>query len=70
MPIAPATCRVWKPATDVDHNGFAAAGFPPYDLDFIQNSEWEDYTRQLSNNVTYAVYARMAGFAGGGHDGF
>ncbi len=53
-------------ATDVDHNNFAANGFQPYDLDFIQNSEWEDYTRQLSNNVTYAVYARMAGFAGGG----
>ncbi len=53
-------------ATDVDHNNFAASGFQPYDLDFIQNSEWEDYTRQLSNNVTYAVYARMAGFAGGG----
>jgi len=53
-------------AIDVDHNNFAADGFQPYDLDFIQNSEWEDYTRQLSNNVTYAVYARMAGFAGGG----
>jgi hypothetical protein len=49
-------------ATDVDHNNFAANGFQPYDLDFIQNSEWEDYTRQLSNNVTYAVYARMATF--------
>ncbi|HUA65133.1 MAG TPA: hypothetical protein VME24_04750 [Alphaproteobacteria bacterium] len=50
-------------ATDVDHNNFAANGFQPYDLDFIQNSEWEDYTRNLSNNITYAVYARMATFA-------
>jgi hypothetical protein len=49
-------------ATDQDHNGFAANGFQPYDLDFIQKTEWEDYTRQLSNGVTYAVYARMAGF--------
>ena len=31
--------------------------FQPYDVGFIQNGEWEDYTRNLSNNVTYAVYA-------------
>ncbi len=49
-------------AADLDHNNFAANGFQPYDLDFIQNGEWEDYTRNLSNNITYAVYARVATF--------
>jgi hypothetical protein len=49
-------------ATDVDHNNFAANGFTPYDLAFNDTGEWEDYTRVLSNNVTYAVYARMSGF--------
>ncbi len=49
-------------ATDIDHNNFAANGFTPYDLDFNENGQWEDYTRQLSNNVTYAVYARMSAF--------
>ncbi len=49
-------------ATDVDHNNFANNGFTPYNLGFIDNGEWEDYTRNFSNNVTYAVYARMAGF--------
>jgi len=55
-----------EPATDVDHNNFAENGFTPYDLDFNYAGQWEDYTRDLSNNVTYAVYARMAGFDGGG----
>lgn len=49
-------------ATDVDHNDFAENGFQPYDLDYNENGQWEDYTRELSNNVTYAVYARMATF--------
>ncbi|MGH7979448.1 MAG: hypothetical protein ACREE6_08730, partial [Limisphaerales bacterium] len=49
-------------ATDVDHDNFAANGFQPYDLDYNEYGNWEDYTRELSNNVTYAVYARMAGF--------
>ncbi|HEY3762887.1 MAG TPA: hypothetical protein VGN23_14170 [Verrucomicrobiae bacterium] len=49
-------------ATDVDHDGFANNGFQQYNLSYVQNGEWLDYTRQLSNNVTYAVYARMAGF--------
>jgi hypothetical protein len=47
---------------DVDHDAFAANGFQAYDLAFNRNGQWEDYTRVLSNNVTYAVYARMAGF--------
>jgi hypothetical protein len=51
-----------EPATDVDHDNFAANGFTPYDLGFNENGQWEDYTRILSNNVTYAVYARMSGF--------
>jgi hypothetical protein len=54
-----------EPATDVDHNNFASDGFTPYDLDYNYSGQWEDYTRVLSN-VTYAVYARMAGFNGGG----
>lgn len=49
-------------ATDADHNSFAANGFQPYDLDYNESGQWEDYTRELSNNVTYAVYARMAAF--------
>jgi hypothetical protein len=49
-------------ATDQDHNSFAANGFTPYNVGFNFNGQWEDYTRELSNNVTYAVYARMAGF--------
>jgi hypothetical protein len=49
-------------ATDADHNNFAANGFQPYDLDYNEFGQWEDYTRELSNNVTYAVYARMATF--------
>lgn len=52
-------------ATDVDHDNFAANGFPAYDLDYNENGNWEDYTRQFSNNVTYAVYARMATFGNG-----
>ena len=47
--------------TDVDYNNVAnALGFQ-YNLSYIQNGEWEDYTRQMSN-VTYTVYARMAGY--------
>jgi len=52
-----------QPATDVDHNGFAAAGYPPYNLAFIQNGEWENYTRAMGG-TNYLVYARMAGFGG------
>lgn len=48
--------------TDLDHNDFAANGFQAFDLCFNRNGQWEDYTRVLSNNVTYAVYARMSGF--------
>jgi hypothetical protein len=51
-----------EPATDVDHDNFASDGFTPYDLGYNDFGQWEDYTRQLSNNVTYAVYARMSGF--------
>jgi hypothetical protein len=51
-------------ATDADHNSFAANGDQPYDLDYNESGQWEDYTRELSNNVTYAVYARMATFGG------
>ena len=47
--------------TDQDHNNFAANSFQDYDLAYIQNGEWEDYTRRMSN-MTYTVYARMAGF--------
>ncbi len=49
-------------ATDVDHDNFANNGFTPYDLGYNDYGQWEDYTRQLSNNVSYAVYARMSGF--------
>jgi hypothetical protein len=50
-------------ATDVDQDNFALNSFQQYNLSYIQNGEWLNYTRQLSN-VTYAVYARMAGFSG------
>jgi hypothetical protein len=46
---------------DVDHHHFWANYFDAYDLCYNRNGEWEDYTRQMSN-VTYNVYARMAGF--------
>jgi len=49
-------------AYDVDHNDFAENGFQPYDLDYNEYGQWEDYTRELSNYVTYAVYARMSAF--------
>lgn len=52
-------------AVDVDHDNFAENGFQPYYLGWNENGQWEDYTRELSNNVTYAVYARMAGFGNG-----
>lgn len=52
-----------EPATDVDHDNFAADSFEPHDLGFNETGQWEDYTRELSNNVTYAVYARMAAFS-------
>ena len=48
-------------STDVDHNLFAANGYQDYNLSFIENGEWQNYTRRLSN-ATYSVYARMAGF--------
>jgi len=61
-PYRPGDLPQLETATDVDHANFAAAGiFTSYDLAFIQNGEWEDYTRRLSN-TTYSVYARMAGF--------
>ena len=47
--------------TDIDHNGFSGQGFTDYDLGYIKNGEWVNYTRHLSN-FTYTVYARMAGF--------
>jgi hypothetical protein len=47
--------------TDADHNGFTANGFQDYNLSFIENGEWQNYTRRMSN-ATYDVYARMAGF--------
>ena len=47
--------------TDIDHDGFAGQGFQDYDLGYIKNGEWVDYTRHMSN-ITYTVYARMAGF--------
>lgn len=52
-----------QPATDVDHDGFAAAGYQPYNLAFIENGEWENYTRAMGG-TNYLVYARMAGFGG------
>jgi hypothetical protein len=48
-------------ATDLDHNAFVANGLQPYNLAFIQNAEWENYTRNLGN-TNYLVYARMSGF--------
>lgn len=50
-------------ATDVDHDSYAANGFQDYNLGYIQNGEWENYTRRMAG-TTYAVYARMAGFGG------
>ena len=47
--------------TDLDHDNFANNSFQDYNLAYIQNGEWEDYTRRMSN-LTYTVYARMAGF--------
>ena len=54
-----------EPAIDVDHDNFAADGFTPYDVGYNEFGQWEDYTRELSN-ITYAVYARVSGFTGGG----
>lgn len=54
-----------EPATDVDHDNFAENGFTPYDVGYNEYGQWEDYTRELSN-ITYAVYARVSGFTGGG----
>jgi hypothetical protein len=48
--------------SDVDHHNFASLGYTPYDLAYNVTGQWEDYTRQMSN-ITYTVYARMAGFA-------
>ncbi len=48
-------------ATDVDHDSFASYSYQDYDLGYIENGEWVDYTRRMSN-LTYIVYARMAGF--------
>ena len=48
-------------SSDLDHDSFALNGFQDYDLGYIQNGEWEDYTRRMSN-ATYTVYARMSGF--------
>jgi len=46
--------------TDINHNGFAGQ-FTDYDLGYIKNGEWVNYTRHMSN-ISYTVYARMAGF--------
>jgi hypothetical protein len=48
-------------ATDIDHNGFASQALQPYNLAFIENGEWENYTRDLGN-TNFLVYARMSGF--------
>lgn len=47
--------------SDADYDNVASALGFQYDLSYVQNGEWEDYTRHMSN-VTYTVYARMAGF--------
>jgi len=61
-PYRPGDLPQLEVATDVDHANFVAAGITTsYDLAYIQNGEWEDYTRRMSN-ATYAVYARMSGF--------
>ena len=52
-----------EPATDADHNSYVSQGFQDYNLSFIQNGEWENYTRAIGN-TNYLVYARMAGFGG------
>ena len=51
-----------EPAIDVDHDYFNSDGFTAWDLGYNDFGQWEDYTRELSNNVTYAVYARVSGF--------
>jgi hypothetical protein len=52
-----------QPATDVDHNSFAVNSLTPYNLAFIENGEWENYTRAMGG-TNYLVFARMAGFGG------
>ena len=52
-----------QPATDVDHDSFASQSLPPYNLGYIENGEWENYTRAMGG-TNYLVYARMAGFGG------
>lgn len=52
-----------QPATDVDHDGFAANTLTPYNLAYIENGEWENYTRAMGG-TNYLVFARMAGFGG------
>ncbi len=49
--------------SDVDHANFAANGFQDYNLGFVNNGEWLNFTRRMSN-ATFAVYARMAGLSG------
>ena len=50
-------------AYDLDHGGYAEQWLTDFNLGWIQNGEWEDYTRILDDQ-TYAIYARMAGFGG------
>ena len=52
-----------QPATDVDHDNFASQSLTPYNLAYIENGEWENYTRTMGG-TNYLVYARMAGFGG------
>lgn len=48
-------------ASDIDHSGYAGFGYVDYNLGWVQNGEWLNYTRAMTN-VTYSVQARMAGF--------
>ena len=61
-PYRPVICPQVENCTDADHDKSRRRNsFQDYDLSYIQNGEWEDYTRHMSN-MTYTVYARMAGF--------
>ena len=61
MPIARAIFRESKMPLMWTKDNFALNSFQQYNLSYIQNGEWLDYTRQLSNNVTYAVYCPHGG---------
>jgi hypothetical protein len=60
-PYRPADPIWFEPSGDTaDHAGYQGAGETNWAMGFIQNGEWENYTRRVTNGA-YAVYARMSG---------